>query len=64
MCCIFTCFLKKKYVAKAKCKDENADSTSEPKAEEHRMKANMVEKNVEIKVEEESPAGINVFKEN
>ena len=56
-------FLKKKYVAKAKSKDEDAEYTSEVGEEEHGENTNMMEKNIEIKIEEEFPAGINVVKE-
>ena len=52
-----------KYVAKAKCKDEDAEYTSELEGEEHGENANMVKTNIEIKVEEEFPAGINIVKE-
>ena len=51
-------FLQKKYVAKAKCKDKDAECTSELEGEEHGEKANMVDTNIEIKVEEEFLAGI------
>ena len=47
-------FLQKRYGAKAKCKDGDAEYTSELGGEEHRENA---------KVKEEFPAGINVVKE-
>lgn len=43
-------FLQKKYVAKAKCKDEDAECISKLGGEEH---VNMVKTNIGIKVEEE-----------
>ena len=58
ICCFFTF----SYIRKAKCKDKDAKCTSEQGGEEHRENANMVETNVEIKVREEFPAGINVVK--
>ena len=55
-------FLQKKYVAKAKCKDEDAECTSELVGEEDGENANMVATNIEIKAGEEFPVGINVVK--
>ena len=52
-------FLYKKYVVKAKRKDEDVECRSELEKEEN---ANIVETNIEIKVEEEFPSGINVVK--
>ena len=54
-------FLQKKYVTKAKSKDEDAECTLELGREEHRENVNMGETN--IKVEEEFPAEISVVKE-
>ena len=50
----------KKYIAKAKCKDEVAEYTSELGGEEHGKNVNVVETNIQIKVKEEFPAEINV----
>ena len=55
-------FLKEKYVAEAKCKDEDAGCTPKLRGEEHDENVNMVETNIELKVEEEFPAGIDVVK--
>ena len=55
-------FLQKKYVAKAKCKDKDAECTSELGGEEHGENGNMLEINILIKFEEEFPAGINDVK--
>ena len=63
VCRILQVFLQKKSIAKTKCKDKDAESTSELWKEEHKENANIVETNIEIKVEEEFPAGINVVKE-
>ena len=62
MCSIFV-FLQKKHVAKAKCKDKDVECSSKLGEEGHGENANMAETNIEIKVEEEFPAGINVVKE-
>ena len=43
---------KKKYVAKGKCKLEDAECTSELGGEEQEENANMVETNIEKKVDE------------
>ena len=51
-------FPPKKYAAKAKCKDEDAECTSELEGEKHGENANMEETHIEIKVEEEFPARI------
>ena len=56
-------FPQKKYVAKAKFKDEDAECTSELGKKEHGENANMMETNIAIKVEEVFPAGINFVKE-
>ena len=53
-------FLRKKFVAEAKCKYMDAECTSKL---EHGENVNIMETNIEIKVEEEFPAGINVVKE-
>ena len=55
--------LQKKYVAKAKCKNEDSECTLELGGEEHEENANMVLTNIEIKVEKKFPAGIYVVKE-
>ena len=55
-------FLPKKSVAKAKCKDDDAERTSELGGEE--QGENMMETNIEIKAEEKFPAGISVDKDN
>ena len=49
-------FLQKKYVAKAKFKDEDVDFTLELGGKEHEENMDMVETNIEIKVENEFPA--------
>ena len=54
-------FKQKKYIAKAKCKDEDAESALGRK--ECEENANMMETNIEIEVEEEFPVGINIVKE-
>lgn len=56
-------FLLKNYIAKAKCKDKDTEYTSKLGREKHGETANMVQTNMEIKVEEEFPAGINIVKE-
>ena len=43
----------KKYVFKAKSKDEDAEYTSVLDGEEHRENMNIVKTNIDIKVEEE-----------
>ena len=50
-------------VVKAKCKDKDAERTSELGEEEHEDNVNMMKTNIEIKVEEEFPAGINVVRQ-
>ena len=55
-------FLQKKYVAKAKHKDKDAERTTELGGEEPEENVNMVDTNIKIKVEEEFLAGINVVK--
>ena len=59
----FHIFRQKKYVAKAKCKDEDTECTSKLRGEEHGENVNMVAINIEIKVEEGFSTGINVVKE-
>ena len=54
---------RKTYVAKAKCKDKDAKCSLELEGEKHGENPNMVETNLEIKVEEGFPAGINVVKD-
>ena len=56
-------FREKKYVDKRRCKDEDAECSSEIGGEEHGENMNMVETNIKIKIDEELPAGINVVKE-
>ena len=56
-------FQQKKYIAKEKCKDKDAQYTSELGEMEHRDNVNMVATNKEKKAEEEFPAGIYVIKE-
>ena len=55
-------FRQKKYVAKAKRKDEDAKCTSELREEEHGENGNMVKTNIEMKVEEQFRVGIKVVK--
>ena len=54
--------LQKKYVAKAKCKDEGTECTSKVGVGIYEENANVVETNMKIKVEEKFPPGINVVK--
>ena len=51
-------FIRKKYVAKVKCKDKDAECTLELGGEDYKENANVVETN--IKVEDEFLAGINI----
>ncbi len=56
-------FLQKKIVSKAKYKDEDTVCKSVLRVKEHGENANMVEVNIEIKVEKEFPAAISIVKE-
>ena len=51
-------FQLNKYVVKAKCKDKDAECTSELRQEEQGDNANMEEMNIELKLKEEFLAGI------
>ena len=55
MCCTLHVFQRKIYVTKAEGQDVDTECSSELEGEEHGENSNMVEANIEIKIEAEFP---------